>query len=710
MKISEKSYLDKYPQLAKKYLKIIRQHKLTPRQQQQDMTGDVYSALTGSKRALLESPTGTGKTLAYILAAAEFAELTGQQVVISVTRKDLQDQAVLTFNDMIAKEFDGLSIAVLKGKTNYLAMTCLQNLVESASETDRHTLEKFVKYAEEKGGDIESLREEFDTLGIQDTDINDLALSMSKASVDDEVFYQHAKNMATIASIVIVNHTLLGSLARSNGSGIPISLENLIIDEAHDLEDSVKLLFSDKVALSTISNGMKKLAADLIKDKKEFKGERPLVDAAQNAYWTIKEYSKDITGILSDYHEKGYFTVNDLPSQQHDAFLYKRLEGILSDIIISVREVTSKAAKKKDEMGRSSRSSYAHLIDAVSGLSGFANGFGKLRQQALELGAPQSKTISKDDSYYIITFSDVEAFPSLCRQKVDIGYWLHNLLWQNTKSVIMTSGTLTDGGSNSFGTFNYVKNATGIGISYKKEDFIERVYPKPFTWDKVQVILHTDAPSFNFTGDVANDAKMRATYIDYCAKQIARETVHSKTGALVLCPAQTDVVMLTKQLEKLTDRIVVVQNITHQSISACKREFSKVPSKTIMVSCGMWQGLDLPNEQLGDLFIVRVPWHNPNSPEFRAIIEMKQRYFDNSKNDKYLNLRAADIVMQQTASKVFNKFRQGLGRLCRKEGDKGRIHVLDSRVATGAQMYKPYMTYLKNWYKNISRCGAEKAA
>ena len=122
----------------------------------------------------------------------------------------------------------------------------------------------------------------------------------------------------------------------------------------------------------------------------------------------------------------------------------------------------------------------------------------------------------------------------------------------------------------------------------------------------------------------------------------------------------------------------------------------------------MWQGLDLLNEHLGDLFIVRVPWHNPNSPEFRAIIDMKQRYFD--KNDKYRNLRAADTVMQQTGSKVFNKFRQGLGRLCRKEGDKGRIHILDSRVATGAQMYKPYMTYLKNWYKNISLRSAGKAA
>ena len=587
MKISDKSYLDKYPELAKKYLKIIRQHNLRPRLQQQDMTGDVFAALTGGKRALLESPPGTGKTLAYILAAAEFAALTGRQVVVSAPRKDLQDQAVSTFDNMIAGEFDGLSIAVLKGRSNYLSMTALQDLADSTSEADRPKLEAFIKYAEDKGGDIESLRDEFDALGSADVDIADLALSMNKSSVDDEVFYQHAKDMATIASIIIVNHTLLGSIARSNGSGIPITLENLIIDEAHDLEDSVKLLFSGKVALSTISTGMRRLADALIKDNKEFKGEKALVQAAQDAHHAVKERAKEITAILGDYHERGYFAINDLPTQQREAFLYKRLEGIFSDIIASVRSVTSKAAKKKDEMGRSSRSSYARLIDAVSGLSGFANGFSKLRRQALELGAPQSKTISHDDSYYIVTFSDIEAFPSLCRQKVDVGYWLHNLLWKNTKSVIMTSGTLTDGGSNNFNTFNYIKNTTGIGISYK-EGFLERIYPKPFTWDNVQVILYSDAPTFNFTGDILSDEKMRTAYVDYCARQITRETALSDNGTLVLCPAQADVAILTRRLEKLTDRIVIAQNITHHSISACKREFLRPRPKRLWfrAECG----------------------------------------------------------------------------------------------------------------------------
>ena len=66
MKISDKSYLDKYPELAKKYLRIIRQHNLRPRLQQQDMTGDVFAALTGGKRALLESPpVGARPSLIY---------------------------------------------------------------------------------------------------------------------------------------------------------------------------------------------------------------------------------------------------------------------------------------------------------------------------------------------------------------------------------------------------------------------------------------------------------------------------------------------------------------------------------------------------------------------------------------------------------------------------------------------------------------------
>ena len=130
---------------------------------------------------------------------------------------------------MIAGEFDGLSIAVLKGISNYLSMTALQDLADSTSRGDRPKLERLSSTRKIRAA-ISSPCAMNLTLSVQQMLISlHITLSMNKSSVDDEVFYQHAKDMATIASIIIVNHTFLGSIARSNGSGIPITLENLIL-------------------------------------------------------------------------------------------------------------------------------------------------------------------------------------------------------------------------------------------------------------------------------------------------------------------------------------------------------------------------------------------------------------------------------------------------------------------------------------------------
>ena len=58
------------------------------RLQQIKMAHHVYDALNSGDRLIVEAPTGTGKTLAYLIATA----LSRKRVVISTGAKNLQEQ------------------------------------------------------------------------------------------------------------------------------------------------------------------------------------------------------------------------------------------------------------------------------------------------------------------------------------------------------------------------------------------------------------------------------------------------------------------------------------------------------------------------------------------------------------------------------------------------------------------------------------------
>src|SRR4030067_419492 len=57
------------------------------RQSQREMIGHVAARFLHGGIAMIEAPTGTGKTLAYALPAAIWSHTTGQQVVISSSTK-----------------------------------------------------------------------------------------------------------------------------------------------------------------------------------------------------------------------------------------------------------------------------------------------------------------------------------------------------------------------------------------------------------------------------------------------------------------------------------------------------------------------------------------------------------------------------------------------------------------------------------------------
>src|SRR3954452_21312908 len=96
-----------------------------PRPEQAALAAAVEHALATGQHLVAEAGTGVGKSLAYLLPALE----SGRRVVVATATKALQEQ-LLTQDVPIAAAALGreVSVAVLKGRQNYLCRKSLQGL------------------------------------------------------------------------------------------------------------------------------------------------------------------------------------------------------------------------------------------------------------------------------------------------------------------------------------------------------------------------------------------------------------------------------------------------------------------------------------------------------------------------------------------------------------------------------------------------------
>ena len=105
-----------------------------PRPQQVEMATHIAESLQLGGRRLIEAPTGTGKTLAYLVPAIAYARATGNTVVVAPHSKVLQDQIMTTLEELQA-ELDPFTAVLLKGANNYISLEAL------AGELDALTAE-----------------------------------------------------------------------------------------------------------------------------------------------------------------------------------------------------------------------------------------------------------------------------------------------------------------------------------------------------------------------------------------------------------------------------------------------------------------------------------------------------------------------------------------------------------------------------------------
>jgi ATP-dependent DNA helicase DinG len=628
---------------------------------QEEMINFVHQIFTGSKIGLVEAGTGTGKTLAYLLPAAYYAAVYKEKVVISTETIQLQEQLLKKEVPLVEKLLPfPVKPALLKGRTHYVCLQKVENLLDlSFQESYERMVSKaqIVVWLTITGtGDVEELN----LADASDRFLREVSSDIQSCAGPDcpwfsRCFYQRAKKAAKAADVVITNHAMLLSDIVHESQILP-SYSSVIIDEAHHLEEAATRHFGTQLDYASM--------AQLLND------------------FTTRGQDNVLEPWLSLYTPEMWKRCKEKIQQAREEW---------NDLFLSIYSYADKGAGR-GETGDISKvivrdESWNYVLEAAHRFHAvFTEAVDELKKIELEISSdtstgPAYKNEQTALDRYIHEMDDLHRkfMDLITHQQEDNVYWMERALkgpkqsitifssptevsqlladrfFQKKKRVILTSATLTVNQS-----FNFVIRQLGL------EDFeVEtKVVASPFNWsEQVALMIPNDIPLIQEAGEDA--------YIHSIAQAIY-QTAEVTEGKMLVLFTSYDMLRKTYHLVSslLDDSYMLIgQGIQSKSRTKLVKMFQQFDRTILFGTSSFWEGVDIPGEDLSVIVMARLPFSPPSDPVFKA------------KSDK-LKQEGASPFIKLALPQAVLRFKQGFGRLIRRETDRGIVIVLDRRIDT----------------------------
>jgi ATP-dependent DNA helicase DinG len=580
---------------------------------QEDMAAAVARVLEHGGTLMVEAGTGTGKTFAYLIPILE----SGRRVIVSTGTRNLQDQIFrkdLPFLRDQAKL--SVSACLMKGRDNYLCRYRFGQF-EQAPLVEVRDESRFIpalsRWAKETAsGDRAEVAELPDDLRLW-RDINARAdtCTGSKCPEYESCWLTRVKRQAQQAQVVVVNHHLFfADLAvRSAYGAVLPDYDVVIFDEAHLLEEVATLYFGQNVSanqLEELARDVEKAAARGGGAAKGGGGASELREAARALFTPIRDTLRSATGRQRfDAAESGGIE------------LAAEWDGLAR----TLDEVAKPSSSRTDNEAIETR--VTDLKDALGvvlrrNAPGYVYGMeGRGRGNVILSAAP-----------------------------IDVGPLLQESLFARLHACVLTSATLSVGGS-----FDFFRNRLGF------QDAESMIVESPFDHARQAVLyLPKGMPE-----------PREPAFFARAMDEIEALLEITDGRAFLLFTSHAALTRASEHLARLGRYPLFVQG--EGSKAALLDSFRTTPRAVLLGTNSFWHGVDVPGDALSLVVIDKLPFDVPSDPLVAARIE---RIRQNEGNP---------FAEYQTPMAVLD-LKQGLGRLLRSRGDRGILAVLDPRLRT----------------------------
>lgn len=639
------------------------------RPQQVEMLMAVASALSNGQHLLVEAGTGTGKSMAYLLPAAQWALKNNTRVVISTNTINLQDQLIhKDVPDLQVALGEDVRAAVLKGRNNYLCPRRLEALrrrdPESADEL-RVLAKVLVWLQENESGDQAEInltgpveRAVWSRISAQDENCGGETCVRRMEGICP---FHRAHQAAESAHIVVVNHALLLADV-ATGSRVLPEYDYLIVDEAHHIESATTNALSFRLTqaeadrilreLGGIKSGQLGRLLASTQGKLDPSNYAALDVLAERATDHAFQFQNQLTGVFAAINQ----------------FLGELREGRpVGDYGQQVRiEPSTRTQPAWLEVEIAWEDAEQLLKPLLSVLEQIGRGLRELVEQGQEdvedllgnLGTVYRSLIGINEQLQALVFEPAEATIYWAeinqRQQVvlqaaplHIGGLMEKHIWHQKSSVILTSATLTAAGE-----FDYLRQRLNA------VDADELALGSPFDYESAAMLYLLE--------DVAEPAERYAyqSAVERGLTQLAI-AVGGRTLALF-----TSYVQLQKTSQAIAPALAehglqVYEQGEGASPHTLLETFKSSDGAVLLGTRAFWEGVDIPGEALSVLAIIRLPFDVPSDP----IIAARSETFESP----FFEYQVPEAIL---------RFRQGFGRLIRSQSDRGIVVVFDKRLIT----------------------------
>ena len=634
------------------------------RPQQVNMIKAVSEAFNQGQHLMIEAGTGIGKSIGYLLPAAFWSNLNQRRVVVSTNTINLQDQLI----NKDLPELDKLApfeirSAVLKGRRNYLCTRLFQQLRHrgpgSAEEMALYG-RILVWLPDSESGDLAeiSLRSAGERLAWDRINSENEACTAEKCAAEGCPLHQ-ARRQAEIAHVLVVNHALLLADVAS--------LTALIMDEAHHLESAITSGLSfrcDRRFIESLLDEITRARSGILASIRRLIGESlpaEVNSVLQSRINSIEEEVRNGGTRLWDFFSTLEFFLDQFIdkdgqySQQIRITAGLRNQPDYDQVLISFDNLDLSLMQISNGLAK-----LAGQIADVSDSFDLADGE-DIRLALISLSRNLSETqqnisaiISEPNEGMIYWAEIFKSRLSLHAAPLHIGSLVEEHIFNAKETVILTSATLRTAapGYERESNFDYLRSRLHA------DHVNDLAVGSPFDYkNSTLLLLPTDMPEPNQPG------------YQRCVEQAiaaVAQGVGGRTLALFTSYSQ-----LNKTAEAIEPGLQVQGiGLLSQSAGASRRrlleQFRAQESPSILLGTrSFWEGIDVPGSALQAVVIVRLPFDVPSDP----IVAARSETFENP-------------FFEYTIPEAVLRFRQGFGRLIRRQDDEGLVLVLDKRVLT----------------------------